>query len=171
MTSATATTLSEVEVFRHLARSTQMVLRMNVDGITHQESLIHPQPAGNCVNWVIGHLLWVYGNVLPLLEQQPVVDQASLRGFERGASPLLDPNEAHDFTELMNISDATTARIDEGFANLTSDQLDARAPFSPTNNPNETVRSLLTVVSFHQAYHAGQTGLLRRVVGKAGAIA
>jgi hypothetical protein len=32
------------------------------------------------------------------------------------------------------------------------------------------VRSLLATVAFHQAYHAGQTGTLRRVVGKSGAI-
>lgn len=37
-------------------------------------------------------------------------------------------------------------------------------------NPEETVSSLLTVVLFHRGYHAGQTGILRRIAGKAGAI-
>jgi uncharacterized damage-inducible protein DinB len=48
--------------------------------------------------------------------------------------------------------------------------MDEPAPFSPTNNPKETVRSLLATVFFHQAYHVGQTGLLRRIAGKEGAI-
>ena len=38
------------------------------------------------------------------------------------------------------------------------------------NDPDETVGSLLSVVLFHQAYHAGQTAVLRRVAVKDGAI-
>jgi uncharacterized damage-inducible protein DinB len=66
--------------------------------------------------------------------------------------------------------DETTERIDTGLAGLASETLDAPAPFSPSSDPNETVRSLLTTVFFHQAYHAGQTGILRRIAGKDGAI-
>jgi len=59
--------LGEIEVFRSNARTTQRIVAMNVDGITQKESLVQPQPAGNCLNWVLGHLIWVYGNVLPLV--------------------------------------------------------------------------------------------------------
>jgi hypothetical protein len=48
---------NEIEVLRHQARVTQRVMRLNVEGISHEESLIQPQPAGNCLNWVIGHLV------------------------------------------------------------------------------------------------------------------
>jgi uncharacterized damage-inducible protein DinB len=41
---------------------------------------------------------------------------------------------------------------------------------SPSGNPDETVRSLITTVMFHQAYHAGQTAVLRRIAGREGAI-
>lgn len=53
---------------------------------------------------------------------------------------------------------------------LTSETLDRTAPFSPSGDPNETVRSLLTAISWHQAYHAGQMEILRRIAGKDGAI-
>lgn len=61
-------------------------------------------------------------------------------------------------------------RVDAGLAGLTPDVVDSPAAGSPTGNPDETVRSLLTTVMFHQAYHAGQTAVLRRVAGKEGAI-
>lgn len=60
--------------------------------------------------------------------------------------------------------------MNEGLARLAPEALDAPAPFSPRNKGDETVRSLLSILVFHQAYHTGQTALLRRMAGKAGAI-
>ncbi len=54
---------------------------------------------------------------------------------------------------------------------VTPETLAAKAPFSPTNDPAETVGTLLAGFLFHEAYHAGQIALGRRLVGKAGAIA
>jgi uncharacterized damage-inducible protein DinB len=162
--------VGEIEILRNQARTTERVIQMNVDGITHEESLIRPEPAGNCVNWVVGHLACVYNNVLPLLGQNAVVQKSILNRYERGAAPLEDEKEAVSLAELLETITEAVKRFETGLSELTVEQLDAPSPFSPTNNPNETVRSLLSTVSFHQAYHAGQLGVLRRVVGKSGAI-
>ena len=169
MSTATAT-LQEVAVLRHQARAVHRVVQLNVDGITQEESLIQPAPGGNCLNWVVGHLLATYDGVLPLLGQERVMAEGALERYARGTSPLQDPGEALDFTELLAAWDQAAPRIDAGLASLTEEALDRRAPMSPTGNPDETVRSLLAVVAFHQAYHAGQTGVLRRIAGKEGAI-
>lgn len=34
-------------------------LNRNLDGITDEESLFIPQPAGNCINWVLDHVVAV----------------------------------------------------------------------------------------------------------------
>jgi uncharacterized damage-inducible protein DinB len=70
----------------------------------------------------------------------------------------------------MTAWDECSRRVDAGLAALGPEALSARAPFSPSDDPNETVGSLLSTVCWHQAYHAGQTGLLRRAAGRAGAI-
>jgi hypothetical protein len=75
------------------------------------------------------------------------------------------------FQELLAAFGKASERVDAGLAGLAPKKLDEPAPYSPTKNPRETVRSFLANISFHQAYHAGQTGLLRRIVGKPGAIA
>jgi uncharacterized damage-inducible protein DinB len=170
MTAATDI-LGEVGVFRSSARITQQVLHMNVQDLTQEESLIQPQPGGNCVNWVVGHVLTVYNEVLPLVGQKPVMDREELKRYKRGAEPLKDGSEALPLSGLLAALDQAVERVDKGMASLSPEQLDAKAPMSPRNDPNETVRSLLALVSFHQAYHAGQLGLLRRIVGKKGAIA
>ena len=158
-----------IDTFRHQARMTRYVVGMNLDGITQAESLVQPREHGNCANWVLGHLVYTYNRSLPLLGQEPVRNPDVAR-YERGSSPLLDASEARDIGELLEAWNVASERMDAGLAQLDPDTLDAAAPFSPSNNPDETVRSLISTVLFHQAYHAGQTGLLRRIAGKEGAI-
>ena len=60
--------------------------------------------------------------------------------------------------------------LQAGLAGLTSDLLAAKAPFSPSQDEKETNGSLLAGLVFHEAYHNGQLGTLRRLSGAAGVI-
>jgi uncharacterized damage-inducible protein DinB len=93
-----------------------------------------------------------------------------LARYDRGSAPIVDAAEARQLSELMTAWEECSRRIDAGLAALSPETLDAPAPRSPNNDPNETIGSLLSTISWHQAYHAGQTGLLRRVAGHEGAI-
>lgn len=160
-----------LDVLRRQAHLVDRVVRLNLEDLTHEESLAAPSRAGNCFNWVLGHLLSTYEDVLPLLGQKPVTAEGDLDRYARGEPALEDGTEALDLERLEELWSAVAARIDEGLSELPPEHLDRPAPFSPGNDPEETLGSLLTVVLFHQSYHAGQTGLLRRVAGKPGAIA
>jgi uncharacterized damage-inducible protein DinB len=163
--------VSELQLFRQQARMAHQVVRLNIEGLTHEESLIQPRAGGNCLNWIVGHLVWVYAGALPMLQQEPPIAQGPLSRYARGAPPLRDPAEARDFAELVAAWDEATRRVEAGLADLPADMLSRPAPHSPEDDPNETIRSLLATICFHQAYHAGQTGVLRRVIGRPGAIA
>ena len=166
---ATATA-AEIELWRLQARMARDVVNANTHGLNHEESLVKPRPGGNRLNWVLGHLLSVYDGFLPLLKQEPVIGAAALQRFARGAPPLEDPDDAIDFGKLLAAWNQASERVDAGLAGLNPDILDRPVPNSPSGNPDETVRSLITTVMFHQAYHAGQTGVLRRIAGREGAI-
>jgi hypothetical protein len=170
MTTAAPATVSEVEVFRHQAGMVLKVVQVNVEGITQEESLIQPSPGGNCLNWVVGHLACIYNKMLPMMGQEQVMDAEALKRYDRGAPPIRDAAEALELRDLLAAFEKATDSIDAGLAGLPSEALDQKAPNSPSGNPDETVRSLLSTVFFHQAYHAGQTGILRRIAGKEGAI-
>ena len=170
MATAEPATTSDVEVFRHQAGMVRAVVQMNLEGVTHEESLLQPGPGGNCLNWVVGHLVNIYNGALPLLGQEPVLEKGAIERYARGSAPLRDPSEAMQLGELTAAWSAACDRVGAGLAGLTPEVLDRPAPFSPTNNPNETVRSLVSTVLFHQTYHAGQLGILRRLAGKPGAI-
>jgi len=169
MTRTAPETMSEIDLWRHQTRMTGYVVDANVAGLTHEDSLVQPRPGGNCLNWVLGHLLSVYDGMLPLVRQEPVMGEGVLKRYLRGAPPIRDRAEALDFEQILSAWKQALERVDAGLASLTPDVLDRPAE-SPNGNPNETVRSLLTTVMFHQAYHAGQTAVLRRIAGKEGAI-
>jgi uncharacterized damage-inducible protein DinB len=161
--------MSEIDLWRHQTHMTRDVVGANVAGLTHEDSLVQPRPGGNCLNWVLGHLLSVYDGMLPLMKQEPVMSEGALKRYVRGAPPIRDGAEALDFGQMLSAWNQAVERVDAGLAGLSPDVLD-RPVGSPTGNPNETLRSLLTTIMFHQAYHAGQTAVLRRIAGKEGAI-
>jgi len=160
----------DIEVLIEQARAIHRVVRMNTDGLTEEDSLVQPDAGGNCLNWVVGHLVCIYDAVLPALAQEPVMSKEALERYNRGSKPLLEAAEALPLKTLLDAWDEGSRRFQEGLAAMTPERLDEPAPFSPRKNTNETVRSLLSIVAFHQAYHAGQTGLLRRIAGKDGAM-
>lgn len=170
MTRAAPATAPEIDLWRFQTQITARVVATNLKGLTHEDSLAQPQPGGNRLNWVLGHLLTVYNNLLTLLNQKPVMDDATLKRYARGAPPLENPTDAVDFQQLLAAWGQAVERVDAGLATIDPETFDRPVPKSPSGNPDETVRTLVTTVMFHQAYHAGQTGVLRRIAGKGGAI-
>jgi len=65
---------------------------------------------------------------------------------------------------------ATEDGLAAGLASMTAEGLAEKAPFSPGNNEKETVESLVAGLVFHEGYHIGQLGLLRRLAGEEGVV-
>lgn len=149
---------------------THRVFRVNTEGITHAESLLQPVPGGNSINWIAGHLITAYNSLLETLGQEKVWSDDQLEVYKRGSEPLRDPNRAASFEEICEALSGAHERMMRGLEELPIERFSEPAPYSPGNNPQETLGSLLHVTAFHQAYHVGQLGLARRLVGKAGAI-
>lgn len=159
----------EVALFRRNAKIIRDAVKLNVEGLSHEESLISPQPAGSCANWVLGHMLYSYEQTLPFIAQRPVLTEGALERYRRGSPPLADGSEAREFAELLRVWDEAAKRIDAGLEGLTSEAL-ARSHNYFGGKSETTLARFLNFIFFHQAYHAGQLGLLRRVAGKEGAI-
>ena len=170
MTTTNASTSGEITVLRQQARISQAVVHINLAGVTQAESLEYPTPGGNCANWVVGHLVAIQDHVLPLLGQQRVLPAEVRPRYDRGSAGLHDGAKPLEITELLELWSESSRRVDAGLAALDPDALGKPAPFSPGNDPGETIGTLLMTIAWHQAYHVGQTGLLRRLAGKEGAI-
>jgi uncharacterized damage-inducible protein DinB len=171
MSTAAPAPPSEIAIYQHQAMLTQVVLRANTEGVTQEESLVQPQPGGNCLNFVVGHVVNVYDQALPLLGQEPVLGVEATERYQRGSPPLRDASEAMPLSDLLAAFDTQTERLQAGLATLTPEALERPMPGPDSKGElTETVRSLLGTILFHQSYHVGQTGVLRRIIGKPGAI-
>lgn len=134
-------------------------LGMNLEGVTHDESLIAPDGGGNCINWVLGHIVVHRDNMLSLFALPPVLDEATTARYTRGSVPVT--GEGDDVQPLEALKDAlerTCAQLREAVAS--SDE----AAFAVQLGKG-TMGDALVVLLGHEWYHAGQVGLLRRVTG------
>ncbi len=147
---------------------TSYVMQKNLAGLSHEETLQSPEGGGNCMNWVVGHI--VRGRVMlqTVLGQDPMFDLDELAIYND--KPLANANRAMPIEELLKRFDALQDPLATGLAGVPAEMLSKKAPFSPANNPDETVGSLLAAFLFHEAYHVGQTGIQRRGLGKRGAV-
>ena len=148
--------------------SAQWAVLTNLEGISDEESLRLPQPGGNSINWIAGHIITVRQGFLKAFNEPTILPDASRSAYARGSKPGAEmPETLTDLRDMLTRSHealvALLPRLDEA-------TLASKAPFSPGNDPTETVASLLGKLVVHESYHAGQIGMARRLVGKEGAI-
>ena len=138
-------------------------LQVNVKDISHEESLLQPGGGGNCLNWVVGHIVANRNHVLELLGEPPIWGGEDYERYKRGSAPIRDGSAARPFAGILDDFAKSQTRVQAGLDRMTDAKL-AEA------SGKDTVGSALAFLQFHEAYHVGQTGLLRRLAGKEGAI-
>jgi hypothetical protein len=147
---------------------THRVVMKSLQDITQEESLRAPQGGGNCLNWVMGHLIGSRQKMLELLGRESFWSREQLQRYRRGAPPMSDGDDAADFGSLLRDFDACQEPLLEALDAATPARLATCVPGSPFGHHGETVGSVLAGLVFHEAYHVGQTGLQRRLLGREG---
>ncbi|HEY3156454.1 MAG TPA: DinB family protein [Candidatus Eisenbacteria bacterium] len=136
---------------------------VNARDLTHEESLLGPNPGGNCANWVLGHIVQNRGAVLELLGEQPVWSPSDGELYKRGSAPIAGSATAKPFPEILEALDRSQERLLAGLSRMRDSDLGSA-------DTKGSLVAKLAGLQFHEAYHAGQLGLLRRIAGKKGAI-
>ena len=152
-----------VDALQKLYGINHRALEMNLKGLSHEESLIQPPRGGNCLNWVAGHVVANRNAILGLLGEQPIWTAEEAETYKRGSAPIQDGTRARKFETIVADFTKSQERIRAGLSRLKDEDL-------AQNKGEQTLGDALHFLQFHEAYHIGQMGLLRRMAGKEGAI-
>jgi len=156
----------DTESLIHLVSFPNRALTLNLEGFTHEESLAQPAGGGNCVNWLLGHVLAHRDLMLRALGEPPVWTDADAERYGRGSAPVTGEDEGVERLEtLRELLDRAHERVLEAIRRGGDDRLAEPAP-----QGNRTLGQYLGFLAEHEMYHAGQVALLRRAAGKEGAI-
>jgi uncharacterized damage-inducible protein DinB len=157
---------------RDLARlftASAMALEMNLKDLSHEDTLLQPPGGGNCMNWVIGHVLATRSQLFVMLGLEPFWSEDQTRVYERGSRPLTEPQQALPLDELRakfrESQEVLLARLPE----VTPAELETPLP-EPGEILGDTVGSAADFLQWHEGYHMGQIGTLRRLAGRDGVI-
>lgn len=136
---------------------------VNVKGLSHEDSMVQPPAGGNCLNWVAAHIVASRGAILDLLGEAQVWDTDRNDRFKRGSRPVQDTKDSLPFDSIVADFRRSQERIQAGLARLSDEELLEK-------RGDDTLADKLHFLQFHEAYHIGQAGLLRRMAGKECAI-
>jgi uncharacterized damage-inducible protein DinB len=154
----------------HQLEISSHVLDLNTKDLSQEESLARPERGGNCLNWVLGHLTRTRNMALASMGQKPPFPVEDFAAYDdRGGVPF-SRETALPIEELRRRFKATQEPLVRAIKGMSPEVLAGRPPRNLTGDPNETVESQLATFTFHESYHVGQTGVLRRVAGKPGVI-
>jgi hypothetical protein len=149
-----------------------MAINRNLDGITNEESLLIPEPAGNCINWVVGHIVAARNTVLTLAGSDPILTGDAAAHYRRGSDPIHAGDKVLDLGTLRGYLADSQQQLIPALATISEETLALDVPEHLRRPPlTGSIEAALTRLAFHESYHNGQIGLLRRLAGKAGAIA
>ncbi|MGH1517708.1 hypothetical protein [Chryseobacterium sp. JK1] len=147
---------NDIELIKNQAAGTFYVITLNIESITNEESMIFPNGEANCMNWILGHIIYIRNAFLNVLGEESIWDKEKFSCYNRGEIPLNRKDELISFEDLKSYLQQSQDKLITKLSSLESFD-------------SEKIKDI-SALSLHEIYHSGQLGYLRRILGKPGAI-
>lgn len=142
-------------------------IHRNLEGVSHEESIRRPD-AGNCTNWIVGHIVASRSRLLTALGETGVLPDERITPYRRGSDGSVEMGLS--LQDLVDALDRSQPLLIARLQRMTEAELGVKSPISSPAGPDATFGAALSAMVFHEAYHVGQLGIARRLIGKSGAI-
>ena len=153
------------DIARYL-RLNAFAMAKNIEGISEDAAMVCGADGSN-VNWVAGHIVATRRSAFKLagLDMPWTLEYAKRYG--RGSSPTAE--DAAPLHEIMGIFESSTAEFSSWLEGQSQADLSTPLPDGPHEIFGETTGDMLSALAWHESYHIGQIGVLRRAAGLEGA--
>jgi len=132
--------------------------------LVQADTLIQPQPGGNCMNWVLGHALDTLVTILETLGGSSPVDKKSLARYPHGSEPVLQEGPGvWSLEDLLEGFDQVGKTITSQLQMMQDEDFGKEIEW---NGKSVTVGWKVFFFFFHFTYHLGQLELLRNLAGR-----
>lgn len=139
------------------------IIKMQTQGLSHEDSMRQPPFHGNCLNWVLGHLAMNRNTVLEALGESPITGADGTR-YKRGSDPLTEEDAGSLRMEtLLDWIERAQNHIALALGRVGEADL---ARTVTIGDRQMTLGQRLFFLYFHESYHVGQTELFRQLAVK-----
>ena len=147
--------------FSGVLRRNLGVFQTNTESLKSKDFLIQTATDGVHLNWILGHVLHSRQILLEALGADASVKNTEiLKAYARGSkTQALEVMPSQDLLQALEVSQTVleTALLAADFS-------------SPSPMGKGTLEDYFEFMTWHETYHAGQSGVLRRLAGFAGQI-
>ena len=150
------------DLAKAFARNTA-VLKMQVAGLSHDDSLLQTPYNINCLNWTVGHILVYRDRVLVRAGGAPQFRSGELDRYRRESEPITeDGPDVLPLEQLAAAIESSQSLIDTFLGELSDEAFSAE---TEDDGRMVSLAQQLHFDYFHDTYHTGQTEILRQVAG------
>jgi hypothetical protein len=155
-------TYPDARTLNQFFKLTHSIIHMQTNGLTHADTLLQLPFRGNCLNWVLGHILVGRNTVLKLLGEPPIWNEGETARYESGSEPITRVEQALPLDKLLHDLDQTQQQIAAALEQITAKDLASVVPF---RGGKRAVGQAVADQHWHETYHTGQLELLRQLAG------
>jgi hypothetical protein len=137
------------------------LIHNHVDGVSDQDSLLQLPFKANCLNWILGHIVWRRNTCLVTLGLAPLLEESIAARYMTGSPAITSGEEARSFAQLLDDLDRTQAALKAAL-----EEADEAALDQVVENDRGPKRVIEHLQGFHwhETYHIGQLDILRAFV-------
>lgn len=140
------------------------IIKKQTQGLSHPDTVLQLPFRGNCLNWVLGHILENRNTMLRFLGEEPILSETHARRYGYGSEPVCgDAGDILTLDQLLAALDQSQATLAARLRALTAAELDGEVKSFLGTTP---LAQLLYFLVWHETYHTGQTEFLRQLAGK-----
>ncbi|MFN2146468.1 MAG: DinB family protein [Anaerolineales bacterium] len=155
--------MQDPKVLAGVYQRNQWMIGEQTRGLTHADSLLQPTMRGNCLNFVLGHLLASRELVMDLLSMERLTTEEQFKRYAFGADPLLEDGPGViPLDDLLAMLQKSADLLSEKISALTPEELAKEVMLGSSSGP---LGERVEFFSWHDTYHVGQTEYLRQLSG------
>jgi uncharacterized damage-inducible protein DinB len=139
------------------------LIQMQTEGLNHADSLMQMPSGGNCLNWILGHLLIERDKVLGLLNQSRLLNETITQRYAQDSEPIVNNDAPLRLEEQLELLEKSQRQIESGFHKIDLADLERG---SGSGEPEMSVIRYIEFLCWHETYHTGQLELLRHLSGR-----